>query len=96
MDFSRKPLFSLIHELPPPPHQAIDKRNQNIIRSVLESAPPVNVSHAEEKVGWWKVGLMFTFLPALYFLAVRFISAARFLAAESDRPAKYLAGTPNL
>ena len=35
---------------------------------------------------------MFTFLPALYFLAVRFISAARFLAAESDRPAKYLEG----
>ena len=60
MDFSRKPLFSLIHELPPPPDQAIDKRNQNIIRSVLESAPPANVSHAEEKVGWGRVGLMFT------------------------------------
>jgi len=29
--------------------QAIDKRNQNIIRSVLESPPPANVSHAEEK-----------------------------------------------
>ena len=34
-----------------PPLQGIDKRNQNIIRSVLESPPPVNVSHAEEKVG---------------------------------------------
>ena len=31
--------------------QAIDKRNQNIIRSILESPPPANVSHAEEKVG---------------------------------------------
>ena len=30
--------------------QAIDKRNQNIIRSVLESAPPANVSEAEQKV----------------------------------------------
>jgi len=29
--------------------QAIDKRNQNIIRSVLEAAPPANVSEAEEK-----------------------------------------------
>ena len=34
-----------------PPLQGIDKRNQNIIRSVLESPPPANVSHAEEKVG---------------------------------------------
>ena len=33
------------------PLQAIDKRNQNIIRSVLEAPPPANVSHAEEKVG---------------------------------------------
>ena len=32
------------------PPQAIDKRNQNIIRSILESPPPANVSHAEEKV----------------------------------------------
>merc|ERR1719458_2417007 len=29
--------------------QAIDKRNQNIIRSVLEAPPPADVSHAEEK-----------------------------------------------
>merc|ERR1719500_2682122 len=29
--------------------QAIDKRNQNIIRSVLEAPPSANVSHAEEK-----------------------------------------------
>ena len=34
-----------------PPLQGIDTRNQNIIRSVLESPPPANVSHAEEKVG---------------------------------------------
>eukprot|EP00092_Neocalanus_flemingeri_P023165 GFUD01025119.1.p1 GENE.GFUD01025119.1~~GFUD01025119.1.p1 ORF type:complete len:953 (-),score=164.55 GFUD01025119.1:486-3344(-) len=29
--------------------QAIDKRNQNIIRSILEGAPPLNVSEAETK-----------------------------------------------
>eukprot|EP00090_Calanus_glacialis_P001950 TRINITY_DN11456_c0_g1_i3.p1 TRINITY_DN11456_c0_g1~~TRINITY_DN11456_c0_g1_i3.p1 ORF type:complete len:946 (-),score=146.68 TRINITY_DN11456_c0_g1_i3:85-2922(-) len=29
--------------------QAIDKRNQNIIRSILEGAPPQNISEAEEK-----------------------------------------------
>ena len=29
--------------------QAIDKRNQNIIRSILQSAPPANLSQAEEK-----------------------------------------------
>ena len=38
--------------------------------------------------------LIITFLPALYFFAVRFISAALFLAAASDKPAKYFAGTP--
>jgi hypothetical protein len=29
--------------------QALDKRNQNIIQSILESPSPVNVSSAEEK-----------------------------------------------
>ena len=29
--------------------KAIDKRNQNIIRSILEGAPPQNISEAEEK-----------------------------------------------
>jgi len=40
--------------------------------------------------------LVFIFLPALYALAVLLISAARFFAAASDKPARYLAGTPNL
>ena len=43
-----------------PPLQGIDKRNQNIIRSVLESPPPVNVSHAEEKVGRKEGGRVLT------------------------------------
>ena len=43
-----------------PPLQGIDKRNQNIIRSVLESPPPANVSHAEEKVGRKEGGRVLT------------------------------------
>ena len=31
------------------PDQAIDKRNQNIISSILGAAPPENCSRAEEK-----------------------------------------------
>ena len=45
-----KPTFNVIFDLFQRTYvQALDKRNQNIIQSILESPSPVNVSAAEEK-----------------------------------------------